>query len=45
MGVGRLALERPEVIELDLNPVILTADHGPVCVDSKVRVRVDGPGP
>ena len=36
MSVGRLALERPELRELDLNPVILT-DEGPVCVDVKAR--------
>ncbi|MGZ4457502.1 MAG: bifunctional acetate--CoA ligase family protein/GNAT family N-acetyltransferase [Nocardioidaceae bacterium] len=37
-AVARLALERPDVVELDLNPVIVT-ESGPWCVDSKVRVR------
>jgi acyl-CoA synthetase (NDP forming)/RimJ/RimL family protein N-acetyltransferase len=41
MAVGRLALERPDVREIDLNPVIVTS-AGPVCVDAKIRVR--GPG-
>ena len=34
--VGRRGLTRPDIVELDLNPVICTAD-GPVCVDVKVR--------
>ncbi len=41
-GVERLALERPDVLELDLNPVIVTA-KGPVCVDAKVRRRSRAP--
>jgi len=36
-SVCRLAVERPDVLELDLNPVLCT-DHGPVCVDVKVRL-------
>jgi hypothetical protein len=41
MSVGRLALERPNLSELDLNPVIVT-DEGPVCVDVKARERSPG---
>jgi acyl-CoA synthetase (NDP forming) len=41
MAVGRLALERPDVREVDLNPVIITA-AGPVCVDAKVCVCGSG---
>jgi acyl-CoA synthetase (NDP forming) len=36
MAVGRLTLERPDLVELDLNPVVVTED-GPVCVDAKIR--------
>ncbi|MDQ6686468.1 MAG: GNAT family N-acetyltransferase [Actinomycetota bacterium] len=36
LAVGRLAVERPDLIELDLNPVIVT-DDGPLCVDVKIR--------
>ena len=35
--VGDFAVDRPDVAELDLNPVVLTAD-GPVCVDVKLRI-------
>ena len=38
VGLGRWALEHPEVEELDLNPVMVTGD-GPLCVDAKARVR------
>ena len=43
-SIGRLAEQRPEVVELDLNPVVCTPS-GPVCVDVKVRTtrRLDGP--
>ncbi|HEY7043404.1 MAG TPA: GNAT family N-acetyltransferase [Nocardioidaceae bacterium] len=34
--IGQLAIDWPQVAELDLNPVIVTAS-GPVCVDAKVR--------
>ncbi|HET7357269.1 MAG TPA: GNAT family N-acetyltransferase [Nocardioidaceae bacterium] len=37
-SVAELALDRPDVLELDLNPVIVT-QTGPFCVDAKVRVR------
>ncbi len=36
-AVGRLGAERPDLVELDLNPVVCTAD-GPVCVDVKARL-------
>jgi hypothetical protein len=38
VALGRLALERPDLLELDLNPVVVTPS-GPRCVDAKVRVR------
>ena len=41
MAVGRLALERPDVQEVDLSPVVITAE-GPVCVDARVRVSTSG---
>ncbi len=37
-AVADLALDRPDVVEMDLNPVIVTND-GPRCVDAKVLVR------
>jgi acyl-CoA synthetase (NDP forming) len=37
LRVGRLAEDVPEVAEMDLNPVVVTAD-GAVAVDVKVRV-------
>jgi hypothetical protein len=36
-GVGSLAVDLPELAELDLNPVIVTAD-GVACVDAKMRL-------
>jgi acyl-CoA synthetase (NDP forming)/GNAT superfamily N-acetyltransferase len=36
-SVCRLAVERPDVLELDLNPVLCT-ERGPVCVDVKARL-------
>jgi acetyl coenzyme A synthetase (ADP forming)-like protein len=44
--VARIAEEVPELVELDLNPVIVTAD-GAVIVDCKARLapRHLGPGP
>ena len=37
VSLGALALERSDVEELDLNPVVVTAS-GPVCVDAKIRL-------
>lgn len=44
MRVGRLAEDLPEVSEMDLNPVIVTAG-GAVVVDAKIRVERPGPRP
>ena len=35
-AAGRLGEEHPEIVELDLNPVVCTPS-APVCVDVKVR--------
>lgn len=35
-AAGRLGEEHPEIVEMDLNPVVCTPS-GPVCVDVKVR--------
>ena len=35
-AAGRLGAQHPEIVELDLNPVVCTPS-GPVCVDVKVR--------
>ncbi len=37
-AIGELALSRPDISELDLNPVIVT-EAGPICVDARIRVR------
>lgn len=42
MRVARLADDVPEVVELDLNPVIVTA-QGSTAVDARVRVVPSGP--
>ena len=44
--VARVAEEVPELVELDLNPVIVTVD-GALIVDCKARLapRHRGPGP
>jgi acyl-CoA synthetase (NDP forming) len=40
LRVSRLAVEVPEIVELDLNPVIaLPAEQGCRLVDARVRVR------
>jgi len=38
LRVGRLADDRPEVAEMDLNPVVVSAS-GAVAVDVKIRVQ------
>jgi acyl-CoA synthetase (NDP forming) len=43
LSVGRLALERPDVREVELNPVVVTAT-GPVCTDAKARVSGSSAG-
>ena len=35
-GVGRLALEHPEIAEIDINPMIVTVDGKPVAADALV---------
>ena len=37
VALGRLALDRPDIRELDLTPVVVTTS-GPVCVDAKIRL-------
>ena len=37
-AIGELALSRPDISELDLNPVIVT-QAGPICVDARIRVQ------
>jgi len=44
LRLGRLAEELPEVAELDLNPVLVSAD-GIVVVDAKLRLREVGDEP
>ncbi|TVR25192.1 MAG: hypothetical protein EA389_09520 [Ilumatobacter sp.] len=38
VGLGRLADERPDVMSVDVNPLIVTADGVPVAVDALVEV-------
>jgi acetyltransferase len=38
VGLGRLAVEHPEVASVDVNPVIITAAGRPVAVDALVEV-------
>jgi acyl-CoA synthetase (NDP forming) len=44
LRVGRMAAEIPEIVELDLNPVIVSQE-GAVAVDAKLRVAPYGPRP
>ena len=37
VSLGALALDRADIAELDLNPVVVTGS-GPVCVDAKIRL-------
>jgi len=37
-AVAELALDRPDIVELDLNPVIVT-ETGPVCADAKILIQ------
>lgn len=40
LRVSRLAVEVPEIVELDLNPVMaLPSGHGCRIVDARIRVR------
>lgn len=38
LGLGRLAAERPDVVSVDLNPLIVRADGAPVAVDALVEL-------
>ena len=38
VGLGRLAIERPDVASVDVNPLIVTADGTPVAVDALVEL-------
>ncbi len=44
LRLGRLAEELPEVAELDLNPILVSAD-GAVVVDAKLRLAEVGAEP
>jgi acyl-CoA synthetase (NDP forming) len=39
VGLGRLAAERPDVVSVDVNPLIVRADGTPVAVDALVEVE------
>jgi acyl-CoA synthetase (NDP forming) len=36
MGISKVALENPDVLEIDINPLLITADGRPVAVDALV---------
>jgi acyl-CoA synthetase (NDP forming) len=36
MGISKLALEHPDILEIDINPLLVTADGRPVAVDALV---------
>jgi len=40
-GLSRLAIERPEIESVDLNPLIVAGDR-PIAVDALVEKRIDG---
>ena len=42
VGLGRLATDHPEVLSVDVNPLIISADGAPVAVDALVEVTDDG---
>jgi acyl-CoA synthetase (NDP forming) len=47
VGLGRLAVDRPDVASVDVNPLIVTDDGTPVAVDALVELAEphDGAGP
>jgi acyl-CoA synthetase (NDP forming) len=45
VGLGRLATERPDVVSVDVNPLIVRADGTPVAVDALVELAADGTPP
>ncbi len=40
-GLGKLAIDRPDIVSVDLNPLIVAGDR-PVAVDALVEATVDG---
>ena len=44
VGLGRLAVERPDVVSVDVNPLIVARNGSPVAVDALVVLGPD-PGP
>jgi acetyltransferase len=40
LRLSRMATELPELIELDINPLVATAAQGLLAVDARVRIRV-----
>jgi acyl-CoA synthetase (NDP forming) len=40
-GLGRLALDRPDIVSVDLNPLIVSGDQ-PIAVDALVEYRIEG---
>lgn len=45
VGLARLAVERPDVVSVDVNPLIVRPDGTPVAVDALVEVRPDSSEP
>src|SRR5690606_24823431 len=45
VGLGRLAVERPDVASVDVNPLIVRADGKPVAVDALVELVATSEGP
>ncbi|MGA1565734.1 MAG: acetate--CoA ligase family protein [Ilumatobacteraceae bacterium] len=41
VGLGRLAVDHPEVMSVDVNPLIIAADGSPVAVDALVEVSAE----
>jgi len=39
VGLGRLAVERPDVVSVDLNPLIVRSDGKPIAVDALVEIE------
>ena len=44
VGLGRLALEHPEVASVDINPLIVTSEGHPVAVDALVEISEGNAG-
>lgn len=41
VGLGRLAVEHPEVMSVDINPLIITPEGAPIAVDALVEIASD----